>query len=30
MMVKLNDQAKADMERLGWKDLVLGVEEYTS
>ena len=30
MMVKLNDQAKAYMERLGCKELVLGVEEYTS
>ena len=30
MMVKLNDQARAYMERLGWSDRVLGVEEYTS
>lgn len=30
MMVKLNDQARTYMERLGWSDLVLGVEEYTS
>ena len=30
MMVKLNDQARAYMERLGWSVLVLGVEEYTS
>lgn len=29
-MIKLNDKAKEYMAKLGWNDLVLNVEEYSS
>lgn len=29
-MVQLNEAAKAFLKKLGWTDLVLRVEEYTS
>lgn len=29
-MVKLNDNAKKYMLKLGWNDVVLSVEEFTS
>ncbi len=29
-MIRLNDAAKDYLKKLGWSDVVLGVEEYTS
>ena len=29
-MVKLNDNAKKNMLKFGWNDVVLSVEEFTS
>ena len=29
-MIQLNEQAKEYMAKLGWSDLVLSVEDYTS